>query len=251
MTTWVLLRGLAREAGHWGRFPDLLRSALPSGEAVVALDLPGNGRRSGERSPARIAGMVTAVRAELAAGGHAPPYVLVAVSLGGMAALHWAHAAPGEVRACALVNASLARFSWPWQRLRAGSWPVLAGILAPRRPALARETAILRLTSNLPLSQRVVDEWADIARVRPVTRGNALRQLIAAARFRAPARPAVPLLLLASSRDRLVAPACSRAMAAAWDAPLHEHPWAGHDLPLDDPEWLAERIGAWARERGV
>ncbi|RYY52271.1 MAG: alpha/beta hydrolase, partial [Comamonadaceae bacterium] len=54
MTTWVLLRGLTREAGHWGAFPDLLRAQLQSGTRVIALDLPGNGALHAQRSPARI-----------------------------------------------------------------------------------------------------------------------------------------------------------------------------------------------------
>jgi hypothetical protein len=27
--------------------------------------------------------------------------------------------------------------------------------------------------------------------------------------------------------------------------PLQEHPGAGHDLPLDDPAWLAHAIAGW------
>ena len=39
--TWLLLRGLTREAGHWGRFPQQLQAALP-GARILAIDLPGN-----------------------------------------------------------------------------------------------------------------------------------------------------------------------------------------------------------------
>ena len=41
---WVLLRGLTREAGHWGSFPNQLRKAL-GGTPVLTLDLPGAGTR--------------------------------------------------------------------------------------------------------------------------------------------------------------------------------------------------------------
>ena len=68
MTRWVLLRGLSREARHWGPLPDLLAQALP-GARVLTPDLPGNGRRWRERSPNRIDAMVDALRTELQAFG--------------------------------------------------------------------------------------------------------------------------------------------------------------------------------------
>jgi hypothetical protein len=34
-------------------------------------------------------------------------------------------------------------------------------------------------------------------------------------------------------------------MSRAWRAELREHPSAGHDLPLDDPAWVAGRIAEW------
>ncbi|MGZ5183361.1 MAG: alpha/beta fold hydrolase, partial [Ramlibacter sp.] len=76
---------------------------------------------------------------------------------------------------------------------------------------------------------------------------NALRQLWAAARYRAPDRPpAVPLLLLASAGDRLVHPSCSARLADRWEVPLRLHPWAGHDLPLDDPAWVLDHVLSWS-----
>jgi hypothetical protein len=46
-----------------------------------------------------------------------------------------------------------------------------------------------------------------------------------------------------------VNPVCSAKLAAVWSAPHHEHPWAGHDLPHDDPAWTAEQIRAWLARR--
>ena len=42
--------------------------------------------------------------------------------------------------------------------------------------------------------------------------------------------------------DRLVSPRCSQRLAAAWKVPLALHPSAGHDLPLDDPDWLLAQL---------
>ena len=57
MSTWILLRGLTREQGHWGTFPALLRVALgpASGSSIVPIDLPGNGVLNALQSPTHIA----------------------------------------------------------------------------------------------------------------------------------------------------------------------------------------------------
>src|SRR6476646_2595189 len=87
--TWILLRGLARERAHWGAFPALLHERL--GDAtVVALDLPGNGCLNRQASPTRIALMTQQCRDEAARLGLAPPYHLLAISMGAMVAIDWA-----------------------------------------------------------------------------------------------------------------------------------------------------------------
>lgn len=248
MTTWVLLRGLARESRHWGRFAALLQQAVPQGDRVVAIDLPGNGARFRERSPASVRAIAEAARLQLAKDGDAPPpYVLFALSLGGMVALQWALQDPGAVRGCILVNSSMRGLSPAWQRLRPGALLQLLATLASGAP-LARERRILRLTSGRAPDNAIASEWAEYGAACPVARGNMLRQLLAAARFHAPAAvPSVPLLLLASQGDRLASIECSRAMARAWSAPLREHPDAGHDLTLDDPGWVVAQALAWYR----
>lgn len=246
MMDWVLLRGLARESRHWGDFPGLLQDALPPGHTVRPLDLPGTGGRSHERSPASVAALAQEARRAHAQATQARPCMLVALSLGGMVAHAWATQEPQGVRGCVLINTSLGGVAPFWQRLRPPSYPALLAILRPGQAALRRERAILRLTSNLPLSQRVAQAWAAHADSAPVTPGNMLRQLAAAARYRADSQPpAVPTLLLASARDRLVSAECSRRLAWAWDTPLREHPQAGHDLPLDDPQWVVDAIARW------
>jgi len=248
VTTWVLLRGLGREARHWGDLPQRLRAELP-GTRVLAIDLPGNGRAWCKPSPSRVPGMVDAVRDELRLRGEAGPFVVLALSLGGMVAMEWAVRHPGELRACVLVNSSASGFSRPWQRLRPGAWPLLLPWLLPRASLPARELAVYRVTSNLPVRAAVLDDWIAIALSRPVSPRNLARQLLAAARYRAPARLPVPALVLASAGDRLVSPRASEAIAEAWGAPLRTHPGAGHDLPLDDPEWVVRQAVDWVRQR--
>jgi pimeloyl-ACP methyl ester carboxylesterase len=248
MSTLVLLRGLMREARHWGDFPQLLGEAVPQAR-VHAIDLPGNGRLYREPSPTRVAQMMECCRASLRELGAVPPYHLVALSLGGMVAVHWAHAYPEEVAATALLSTSMRPFSPFYRRLRPANYPAAISMLLGRRDPCIDERVILHITSSHTEAQvpRTLRAWIEYARECPVSRTNALRQLWAAARFSA-ARQAPAggrVLLLAGARDRLVHPDCSAALARAWGAPLALHPAAGHDLPLDDGPWVAAQLRDW------
>ncbi len=242
--TWLLLRGLTREAGHWGDFPCQLQAALPEAR-ILAIDLPGNGTLHRQASPSTIPAMVAACRAELATRGVAGPVHLVAMSLGAMVAIAWAAAHPDELSGSVLINGSLRGINPLHQRLQPASWLPLMSVPL-KRTARDKEAAILRLTSHRPPPD-VLDDWERLAGQHPVSTRNALRQLLAAARFKAPtSQPGVPMLVLCGGQDALVSPECSLAIARRWDLPVHLHPDAGHDLPLDDGAWVAARIKDWA-----
>jgi hypothetical protein len=48
--------------------------------------------------------------------------------------------------------------------------------------------------------------------------------------------------------DKLVNPHCSRTLAQQWQAPLRAHDSAGHDLTLDEPDWVAQQVRDWISE---
>ena len=245
---WILLRGLTRESAHWGGFVARLQQALP-GDRVLALDLPGNGQFHTLPSPLSVQAMVQACRHELALRAIAPPYHLLAMSLGAMVATEWAHAAPDEVAGCVLINTSMRPFSPFYRRLRPHNLAALAQLVWQWRAAEAAERIIARMTSfRAQACSPVVAHWAALRRQRPVSWRNALRQLVAAARYSAPAvAPSARTLLLGSCHDRLVASQCSQVVASAWGSPLRMHPIAGHDLPLDDPQWVVNEIRQWVQ----
>jgi pimeloyl-ACP methyl ester carboxylesterase len=239
---WLLLRGLMRETRHWGDFPAQLADA--AGVAVHTLDLPGNGRRYALPSPASVAELAADVHAQWQGLGGGPVRVL-ALSLGGMVAIDWARQFPEVVADLVLCNTSVRPYSTPWQRFQPRAWPRLARLLLGRPGADVVERDILRLTSARPDAHQ--DRLADWQRWRtecPVSRANLLRQLRAAAAYRAPIRAPVATRILCSRGDRLVAARCSERLAAAWAVPLQSHPDAGHDLPLDDPEWVIAAVRA-------
>lgn len=248
MSAWILLRGLTREARHWAQLPDRLR-AHGLGDDIACLDLPGSGQWVHEDAPVSIAATTDFVRARLAAHGPAPPYRIVALSLGAMVAMDWAQRFPLEVERLALINTSLRRYSGPFERLRPEAWPQVLRAAwcwhwSTRRSA---EAAIHALTCcRSDTHEADLAAWTAIYEHAPPSRASALRQLMAAARFEGPSRaPCCPVLLLVSRADALVHPSCSAKLAARWGAALVEHPWAGHDLPHDDPAWLADTIAAW------
>lgn len=250
-TTWILLRGLVREQAHWNGFADHLADALGPEHLVMCIDLPGNGVRYREHSPTRIAAMVDAAREDLARRGVDGPVKLVALSLGGMVAVEWLRRYPDQVAGAALVNSSAAPVSPFWHRLKpANYFPIVRyGLLG--RDRLKRERMILEITTNR-LSDadkdRIARQFQQIDEARPVATANTMRQLSAAARFRAPARlPAGrPVLVVSAAGDRLVDPRCSTALAERWSAQRAVHPDGGHDLSLDDPRWLARTLADWA-----
>jgi len=245
--TWVLVRGLTRERAHWGPFPAVLGAAL-HGARVITLDLPGAGTLHGGRCPANVAAMVEACRGQLRALRIDGPVHLLGLSLGGMVAAQWLLRWPQEVAGAVIVNSSARGLGPLHRRLRPVSWPALLRI-ALRWGTRAAEHEVLQLTSSHP--QRhigLLGEWTAVQRARPVSRLNALRQLLGAARHRLPdGVPSVPVLVVCSARDALVDPRCSRVLAAAWGCDIAVHAQAGHDLPLDDAAWLAAQVADWMR----
>ncbi|WP_349744074.1 alpha/beta fold hydrolase [Roseateles cavernae] len=252
--TWVLLRGLTREAGHWGAFPAVFTQEITAqqpGARVMTLDLPGNGALYREASPSRVPDMVEACRTELARRGQTGPVHLLAMSLGAMVACDWASRYPDEVGGTVLINTSLRPYSPFFHRLRpANYWKLLAlGLL--RLGVRWREARVLKMTSRMVTEpQPVLESWVALQRKHPVGVRNGVRQLLAAMRYRASrGRPHAPMLLLCSQADTLVDWRCSQSLSRAWGVPLRLHTQAGHDLPLDDPPWVARAVSDWLRAR--
>ncbi len=247
MSTWVLLRGLMREARHWGEFPQLFQDVLGD-IRVVTLDLPGNGSLHQMQSASSVEGMAGYCRAQLRQLGHPPPYNVLALSLGAMVAVAWSERYSHEVERLVLINTSLAPFNPFYHRLRPENYPALTLLLYGS--AQQRESLILRLTSRIAShseqKQAILEKWVSYAGQYPISRANVLRQLRAAICFRAASvQPSVPVLLLAGKRDQLVNVKCSLALAQHWRCPIRLHPDAGHDLPLDDGVWVAVQVREW------
>jgi pimeloyl-ACP methyl ester carboxylesterase len=250
---WLLLRGWGREQRHWHDFPERLRGLVPSGK-IVPLDLAGTGTER-ERLPRPS---VPWLARDVADRLQRLPFVhaveprparerdwgVIGLSLGGMVALELCWLLPHRFAHAFIINSS-GRSSAAGARLeRCALGPLSKVLLAA--DALEREARVLELTSELPLEERrrCAERASGFARQGGVRGRALLRQLCAAARFVPPPPGSISteLTFLGSHRDRLVNPRCSRDLALRYGAPYLEHPWAGHDLPLDDAAWVCQQI---------
>jgi pimeloyl-ACP methyl ester carboxylesterase len=241
---WVLIRGLTREAGHWGEFPEYLSRAFP-GSQVETLDLFGAGAHFRVTAPVRITDYVEALHQQLEAAPRGKRRILVTLSMASMVALEWMKRYPSDFDGAVLMNGSASRISPLHRRLRLGASPHI--VQAALTQGTRRERIILNLTSNdRQAATAALPHWVEIARQRPVRLMNALRQLLAAALFRPPRfKPEARLLFLNSQGDRIVHSSCSAALQAEFGGELKTHEFAGHDLPLDAPAWVTEQISGW------
>lgn len=238
------MRGLGRESGHWSTFVNAFQQAVAP-DQVMTVDHPGMGRQRERAVPNSVTAMAETARTQVPRTGSS--FILVGHSLGGMVALDWLSHHPEEVAGVVLINTST-RDTSPWtERLDLAALHKMGKIfLEPSERE--REEKILRLVSRAPdRHQSLLAEWVRIARERPPAKFTVAKQLWAASKFSLPEMPAnpPPILCLSSLGDELVNPACSDRLAKSLNAPLNMHPWAGHEVTLDDPQWVLTQVQKW------
>ncbi len=250
--TWILLRGLMREQRHWGNFATILQSHLPD-DKLYLHDFAGNGHRYKEKSAISIREMVEDIRLSIEQQSIEKPVFILALSLGAMVAIEWMKRYPDECAGSVLISTSLRGLNPFYQRLLPANYPVILKSLMLAKNIYHNESRILSMVSNTTASDNskstdIIEAWVSYARQYPVSASNGLRQLIAAMRFNVPEqRPVTPMLLLTSMADQMVSPECSLTLAEHWQLPIEIHDTAGHDIPLDDEEWVCHKITLWLK----
>lgn len=231
----LFLRGLTREIRHWDGLPEKFQAM--TGAKVITLDLPGAGENASLTSPTNINHYVEFLRKHLPKG---EPITLIGISMGGMIALRWAEIYPGEVHKVFTINSSANNLSTPNERFNLSHWRVLLKVLLSS-DLENKEKLILSLTTNLLSDQKKQELGKFFKQVQldhPVSIKSSLNQLLAARKFQVFKKSEVETHVIYSEGDRLVAPSCSKKLGDVLKAQTHIHPDAGHDLPLDAPEWL-------------
>ncbi|MDF1798456.1 MAG: alpha/beta hydrolase [Planctomycetota bacterium] len=247
----LLLKGLARAAVHWDRQPEALRRHLPSAR-LHFLDLPGVGTARDRAAPWSVAGIVQDLRARwLELRVQAPPdradepWAILAISLGGMVAMEWLHRHPGDFQRGVVIVSSAANLSPPWRRLLPSCTPnYLRALFARDFPDRERRVLAI-ITNDAARLDELVALNVQLAETTPIPIPVANKQLFAATLWRAPRELPVPVLFLGSDADHMVHPGCTPKLAARFAMPHRMHPSAGHEIPHDDPDWVAAQVADW------
>ncbi len=236
----LLLRPPGGSLAMWGTF----RATLASRLRVIAFERGGAGEPSGPPRFVSTRGMGQEALVVLDRLGVARAHVF-GVSLGGMAATWLAIDAPERVARVCLA-------STPDTGLEL-SWPVLAGAGAFAACLLGPETAVEAKLARRLLSRAFrAEEPERAARIVALAgldrrrRGQIVRHVAAAvlhdARFDLH-NVRAPVLVLAGDRDELIGSAPQQALARSIRGATFETVrGAGHDITLESPRAVAERV---------
>jgi len=243
---WFFVRGLVRESGHWHDFIQKFQQKFPH-RNVFLLDLPGNGEHYFKKSPYSIREMSDFLREDFfkklpkKSPATAKNY-LFSISLGSMVCLEWMQKYPNDIAGAFLINTSLRGLSAFYRRLRPQNYFKRLKLFFSTSP-LKIEKEILSITSNNhAFNEQIAMEWEKIHILRPVSKKNALAQIIAAASYLPKKqKPSANIQLLASYSDRLVHFSCTEKIQKLWGVKAYYHETAGHDLTLDASEWVLEK----------
>jgi pimeloyl-[acyl-carrier protein] methyl ester esterase len=237
---WVFLRGLGREQAHWGDF--IQRCEAELGWHCHVIDLPGFGSEHHRPSPLTIADIRRDVQRRLPQdiATLRQAFGVVALSLGGMVALDWLAIAPQDIAKAIFINSSSADCGL-FQRIKPGAITAAAYAFLATSHA-TQESAILKMVSNNKTQHaELLNQWCRIRQLRPCSKRNVLRQLIAASQFKSPSITSIANAkghFISSCADRMVSYQCSEYLANKYHCGLTLHNTAGHDLPIDDAAWL-------------
>ena len=182
---------------------------------------------------------------------HPGKWGIIAVSLGGMVGLGWQQYFPQDFDCLITINSSAGKPQSPWERLSSEAIQQI-GKLFFRNDLYEREKVILELTTNLTeINDELISKWVSFSEEKPLTREVFLKQIFAASRFKVPKQINLPYQIILAEGDRLTKPACSKKLADHFKLPYFSHGSAGHDLPLDDPDWLVDSISEWLNKNEI
>lgn len=239
---WILLRGLARGAGHWGSFAERMKARFPQDQFEL-LDLPGNGARFADESPLSISDYVRDLRSRSRFVKAGEKFQILSISLGSMITVEWMLEHPHEVSRAFLMCTSSAGFSPFYERFGPVNYLRALRLLGARGDEVRWETALLDMVTNShERREEEILSLAEYTKLHPMRIQNVVRQLWAASRYVFPKSAPGEVHLLGSYGDRLVSPECTLSIAHRWGLKAAMHPWAGHDIPIDDPEWVLEHL---------
>lgn len=245
--SFYLLRGLTREAGHWGdRTEKAIKQSYPGAE-IHYLYLPGAGVYYQDKAPMSIKKMVAFIKErDTTFMNDTNDKIIVASSLGGIVAMEWVLQYPMDFKAAVLMSASYRGMCELNERINPDIRPEMRQVLLSG-DTRERENLLVKINANdSSYYTSRTDDWTRIQNAHPMTKANIARQTIAGLKYSADDRkPLIPVLFMASHGDRMVCVECAEKIQAHYGGDLVVHEWAGHSLPDDAPEWIVENISSW------
>jgi pimeloyl-ACP methyl ester carboxylesterase len=233
----LFIRGLTRESRHWHGLEKKFQLENPQ-VLVHSIDLPGAGAFYQLTSPTNLDEYVFFLREKLKGVKNSGATSLIGISMGGMIALRWAQLFPAELNKIFVINTSAGNLSGLTERFNLGEYKKLLGILLSVDPLLKEERILKLTTEKLAISKDILDQFSAIQTSCPVNFRSSFNQLWAASTFKIDHPLNIPTVVISALKDRLTSYKCSKILADTIGAELITHPDAGHDLPLDDPDWL-------------
>lgn len=245
---WILIRGLARGVGHWGDFSKLFEKSF-SEDKIYYVDIPGNGYLNHIKTPLKISEFIPFFEKQLRQqnfNANLPTYGY-SLSLGSMAMVEWARQKPDFFSQIYISNTSAGNFSNIFKRLSYKA--ILLGMkISHLQDIRQKELAALLITTSMSKEQIEQSHQQQLSSIvkysqeYPTHPKNILRQLIAASIFYFPREAPTEVILMSGLKDQFVSPSCTVDIEKHWKCRHHKHPTAGHDISMQDPEWVIEKI---------
>lgn len=237
----VLLRGLTRASFHWTDFPSSLKRQLNVNQ-VFCLELPGNGTLHQQTTPALIDEAVEVYRSQLPGNVKKKGIIIFSISLGSMIANRWTEMYPDEIKGLILTNTSFSNLNPFYHRMRISSFLELIRTLWMKNPEDIERIILDRTVNNKEIQKTYLNKFVDFRKNHPISLLSILNQLRLAQQARFTEKPKCPTLIIASKKDYLISYKCSKRLSKKFNIPIKIHPSAGHDITLDDPEWVIQTL---------
>ncbi len=208
----LLIPGLAKETHHWEPFSQMLEEQIPLSKTHL-LEISSVSEKINLGSFKRIEKYTNELREEwlYLKDKHHGPWVIMSLSLGGMIGMDWCNRFPQDMASLILINSSAGNLSLPLHRF------------------------------NLKAMGLVLTHFFKESAEHPINKSSFLKQIYALTSFKVPNEINCPIKVLASKKDNIVSYKCSEVIAKRFSTRATLHNEAGHNLPLDDPQWLIDQ----------
>jgi len=246
-----LIRGLTREAGHWGSTFDGLLNERFDKPQITYMDLPGSGIFYDKKASVKLSKMSEQTRSYYleTIKKSKDKKIVVATSLAGMMMLEWSQKYNEDFDAIVLSAVGLKKVCTSKERVSPSAKRKMFNI-GTTFNLKEKERKIYQINSNNEVKEnKVVDNWVEIQEKRPMSFFNTMKQALSGLFYNPQiTKSKIPILVLGSKKDAVVSEECIKKVALHLGAKYKLHETSGHGIPIDAPDWMADSIQEWLEE---